>query len=99
MLSANIDQLGIVATETAMRAAAEYLRLNEVTIVDFRAATEIIREKTKAALGTALEDSKKALDCGMDQAAVATFKASFVQAGIDAGKAIQAEASRLCGTL
>lgn len=40
----------------------------------------------KAAYDGAIHDAQEALDCGMKEAAVMTFKASMVQAGIEAAK-------------
>jgi hypothetical protein len=84
-----VDALGTIAATTGMRAAADYLRLNGVTVADFQAATNVIREEIKAALDGALRDAKAALDANMRLAAEASFRASMAEAGIKAGRRIQ----------
>lgn len=88
-IESQIDTLATIAATTAMRATADYMRLNQVHVSDFQAATDVIREEIHATLGEALSDAKKALEAGMDRIAEATFKASMVQAGINAGKRIE----------
>ena len=84
-----IDQLAVIAADAGMRAAADYLRLNNVAVTDFQAATEIIREEIRKAVEPALDDAKKALEANMGLIAETTFRASMVEAGIKAGKRIQ----------
>lgn len=84
-----LDQLAQVAATASMRAAADYLRLNKVSVTDFQAATEIIREEVNAAIGPALDDAQKAIEANMGPLIECTFRASMVQAGIKAGKRIQ----------
>lgn len=84
-----LNALATAAAEAAMRAAADYLRLNKVRVTDFPAATDVIREEIKKSLDEALGDAKAALDVNMGLAAVATFRASMAQAGIRAGKRIE----------
>lgn len=81
-----IDNLGTIAAEVAMRAAAEYVRSNGLKVVDYDAATECLRSHCKARLPLALDAAKKALDCKMGQVAEATFKAEMALAGIEAAK-------------
>lgn len=82
----NIDDLGTLAAEVAMRSAAEYVRVNNLRVHDYDAAAECIRAHCKARLSDALRDAKEALDCGMMQVAQATFKATMALAGIEAAK-------------
>ena len=85
-MTTNIDNLGTIAAEVAMRAAAEYVRANNLKVVDYQAATECLRSCIKNRLASALDDAKAALDVGMGQAAEATFRASMALAGIEATK-------------
>jgi hypothetical protein len=80
------DQLGTIAAETAMRAAAEYVRTNGLKVLDYDAATACLRSYCKVYLPSALADAKSALDCGMGQVAETTFKATMALAGIEAAK-------------
>lgn len=84
----SVDALGTQAADTAMRACAEYLRLNNVTVTDYDTASTIIRRHVKAAVGPALDDAKEALEAGMGQVASATFLASMKLAGFAAAKEI-----------
>ena len=86
MTDARINKLGTIAAETAMQAAAEYIKANGLKVVDYEVACEALRYYTKSRLGQALEDAKQAIDCGMVDAATMTFKASMAMAGIEAAK-------------
>jgi hypothetical protein len=80
------ESLGTFAADVAMRAAAEYVRVNNLKVLDWDAATACLRQWCKIKLREALADAKAAIDCGMDQVAEATFKATMAQAGIEAAK-------------
>jgi len=85
-MTTNIDNLGTLAAETAMRAAAEYVRANGLKVLDYEAATACIRSWCKIKLPEALAAAKAALDCHMDKVAEMTFKAIMAEAGIEAAK-------------
>ena len=81
-----IESLGTVAADVAMRAAAEYVRTNNLKVLDYDAATACLKSYCKTYLPQALKDAKAAFDCGMNQVAEATFKATMALAGIEAAK-------------
>lgn len=85
-MTTSIDSLGTIAAEVAMRAAAEYIRTNRLTVLDYEAATACIRSWCKIKLPEALKAAKDALDCRMDAVAEMTFKAIMAEAGIEAAK-------------
>jgi len=80
------DELVRIAADTAMRAAADYVRLHKIQVKDYDAATQVLRAEVKLAVNEALDDASKAAKCGMSQIAVHTFMASMMQAGIRAAK-------------
>lgn len=86
MSEQQMDELIRIASDTAMRAAADYIRLNGIAVTDYEQATQALRSEIKLALNDALDEAKKASDCGMDQVAVCTFRASMMAAGIRAAK-------------
>src|SRR5262245_39115733 len=81
-----IEGLGRAAAETAMRAAAEYVRVHGRTVRDWAAAEETLRRHVRAALPAALADAREALDLGMAAIAQQTFLASMACAGIAAAE-------------
>jgi len=81
----SIDKLGTAASQTAMKAAAEYLRKHNLG-ADVDALCECIRAHMRAALPGALNDAKAALDANMGAVAERTFLASMALAGIEAAK-------------
>lgn len=84
-----VDTLGQMAAKVATDAALTYLeRHKALTLVNCDALSEHLRRCCRAALPQALADAKAALDCGMREAAIATFKASMVIAGIAAAKTV-----------
>ena len=85
MTDASIDSLGTLGAQTAMKAAADYLRRHKLT-ADVDALLACLRSWAKIQLPIALAEAKQAADCGMDQIAIATFTASMAQAGIEAAK-------------
>lgn len=86
MTANQIDNLGTIAAETAMQAAAHYVRHNNLKVLDYDAATACIRSWCKIKLPQALKDAKAAFECGMTKIAEATFKATMAEAGIEAAK-------------
>lgn len=82
----NVDQLGTIAANVAMKAFAEYVKAHNLKVLDYDAATACLRSWCRIMLPRALDDAKEALDCGMTQIAEATFKATMAQAGIEAAK-------------
>lgn len=80
------DQLVRIAADTALRAAADYVRLNKIEVKDYDLATQVLRAEVKLAMDEALDDAAQATKCGMGQVAVATFRASMMAAGIRAAK-------------
>lgn len=86
MNASRIDQLGTAAAEIAMRAAAEYVRANNLKVLDYDAATACLRSWCKIKLPQALADAKQAQECGMSHVAEMTFKATMAEAGIEAAK-------------
>lgn len=81
-----MDELIRIASDTAMRAAADWVRLNGVKVTDYEQATQALRSEIKLAMNDALDEAKKASECGMHQIAVCTFRASMMAAGIRAAK-------------
>lgn len=82
----NVDSLGTLAANQAMKAAADWFRQNKMVEIDYQRATDLIREHARRALPQALADAKDAIDARMSSAASATFSASFRLAGINAAK-------------
>jgi hypothetical protein len=83
----SVDDLGTMGANAAMKAAADYVRTHGL-IVDVDALVTALRTYCREALDTAMADAKEAVDCGMYQAALATFTATFRLAGINAAKSI-----------
>ena len=86
MSEQQMDELVRIAADTAMRAAADYVRLNGIAVTDYEQAIQALRSEVKLAMDEALDEAKKASECGMDQIAVCTFRASMMAAGIRAAK-------------
>jgi len=80
-----IDRLVETAADIAMKAAAEYARVNGLKY-ETEAMVACLRAHLKAGWKAALYDAKQALDAGMPQVAEATFKASMAQIGIEAAR-------------
>jgi len=88
-MSSKMNDLGTIAAQTAMRAAAEWWNRNVSSVSASDAADRLvpaIRRHTKDALTQALADAKEALDAGMGSAAQATFLATMRLAGINAAR-------------
>lgn len=79
------DSLGKVAAVLAAAGARAYLERNHIA-ADPVALSECLRSWVSAKLPEALNDAREALACHMDQAAEATFRASMINAGIEAAK-------------
>lgn len=90
----NIDNLGTLAAEIAMRAAVNFLKQNcpmlmgtaKLSDDEIGALLNLIKQHAKAAVVEALADAKKAVEAGMLAAAEQTFKATMALAGIKAAK-------------
>jgi hypothetical protein len=88
-MSMNTDHaatLSIAAADIAMRSAATFIRQRGIVVDDYDALTTALRVHCRRALDVAMDDAKAAIECGMSEAAAATFQASFVRAGINAAK-------------
>lgn len=85
----NTESLAQVAANIVVKAAVTYLQVHHLT-ADQAALAECCKSWTRIKLPEAIRDAKEAMDCHMHQAAEATFKASLIQAGIEAAR----EASR-----
>lgn len=86
--------LGIKAAELAMHGAVNWMRSNGHAKADKATLDRLVvvlREKTKAALSTALDDARNALACNMGTVAEYTFSASMTLAGIASAKEIFAK--------
>lgn len=84
-----LDSLAAIASNSAMEAAAAYIRARGLKDgIDFKIDTliEALRRHSKTALDLAMRDAREALACGMQDVAVATFTATFKLAGIEAAK-------------
>jgi len=80
-----MDELIKVAADEAMKAAAEYIRKNNLRY-EIDAMVACIRSHMQANLKSALHDAKEAFDANMPKVAEATFIASMRLAGIEAAK-------------
>lgn len=63
---ASTNDLRVVAAEVAMRAAAEYVRVNNLKVLDYDAATQMNTAREYEAV--MLERIKAALEQGVDRA-------------------------------
>lgn len=80
-----IDRIAELAADTAMRAAVQYIRQHQLKY-NIGRLVECLRAHVKKHMNEALDDAKQALDANMTGAALQTFQASMVLAGIDATK-------------
>jgi len=76
----NLPQLAIVI---AYRGATEWLKANDHE-ADNDALVECIKSWCKIKFPQAVKDAREAFDAGMTDAAILTFDASMVEAGIEA---------------
>lgn len=80
--------------EEMMRMAAEgsrmYLETHKIPVhsVNVEELLLALRSHVKAHINEALTDAQEALEHGMTAVAMATFKASMMQAGVDAAKEV-----------
>lgn len=85
----SVQTLGAMASDCAIKAAFAYLeRHGQMTLENCDKLSDSLRRLCRAALPIALQDAKEALDCGMRETAIATFKATMMQAGIAAAKEV-----------
>jgi hypothetical protein len=82
-----MTQLGEAAVKAAIHGAKSYLLANNLD-ADNDALAEAILRHVDAKMDDAMADVKAALDCHMYQVAEATFRATMIQAGIDAAKEV-----------
>lgn len=89
MKTTAVDSFGTMAADLIMRGAIESLgsRARTLSSAQLDALVVAMRAEARTSLDGALADAKAALDCGMRQAAEATFAASMKLAGIRAAKA------------
>jgi hypothetical protein len=80
-----MKQLCDSAVRIAIRGAHEYLRVHDLKADPDPLANSIL-QRVKERMPEALDDATKAVQCNMHQVAEATFRASMIQAGIDAAK-------------
>lgn len=81
----NLEVLAELAAKQVLLAASEYCHVHNIR-ADPAALAKCCRAHGLLRLPEALADAKAALDCRMEQVAVATFVASMRQAGIEAAK-------------
>ena len=87
MTTTQLDTIAQSAADTAMQAAVLYIQTQRTTF-DLSALQVALRVEVKSALKTALIDAQEAVDCGMVDVAMATFRASMCLAGIAAAKKV-----------
>ena len=85
MTASSLSSLAQVATDTAILAAATYLRKHGLQAPP-EVLSSFLMDWIKIKLPEALRDAKEAIDAGMAEAAQQTFLASMMQAGIEAAK-------------
>lgn len=83
----NIESLANMAAAITVNAAIEYLKRKNLS-ADPGELVTACKAYTKASLREAITDAKEALDCHMEAAAVSTFKASMILAGIRAAREV-----------
>ncbi len=79
------EQLADAAAVIAACGAREYMRVHKLS-ASKEALSVCLQSWIAAQMPVALADAKAAFECHMDQIAVTTFKASMIQAGIEAAK-------------
>jgi hypothetical protein len=88
MASSSLDSFALLAANTAMVAAADFMAHEGLCPTDrvLKRITVEMRATVKAAISEALEDGKAAFDAGMTQIASRTMTLTFANAGIAAVK-------------
>jgi len=81
-----LDQIGKESAEIAMQAAAQYIRTHKLVVRDYEAAIECLRSHVRASMPKIMDETKAALDCGMEAVAAQTFRAGLALVGIEAAK-------------
>lgn len=81
----NAQDLADYGIGCAFRAAYEYMRVHGLT-AEINTLTKHVLICVRIRIAEATKDAKAAMDCGMVQAAIATFGASMALAGIEAAK-------------
>jgi hypothetical protein len=90
-LTKSPEDLASVAADITMNSAAAYINRNNMKVLDYKVATEVMRDFCKRAVIEALDDAKAAIKCGMTQVAEVTFRASMTKAGLDAVEVLVAD--------
>jgi hypothetical protein len=85
MTNSELFTIAQAASRIACHGASEYLLAHKLK-ADDHALSECINAWVKIKFPEAMQDAKDAIDCGMTQAAIATFNASMICAGIEAAK-------------
>lgn len=93
MSDSSLQLLADIAVSDAALSARAYLAKNGLSATT-DALVECLCSHIKAAIPTAIHDAKEVLNVGMGAAAVATFRASMVAAGIKAAKECGAVAAK-----
>jgi len=81
-----IDKFAAMASETAMRAAADWFRLHPEAQYDIDALVTSLRSHVHRRFDQALDDAREAFEAQMYDCMTATFLADMRLAGIDAAK-------------
>lgn len=82
----SITVLGTLAVDTAARAARVWFDQHPEFSFETDTLVACLRSNVKIRMERALIDAREALDAGMGDAAISTFKAEMALAGIDAAK-------------
>ncbi len=90
-----VKGLASAALGAAFRGANEYLAKHNLT-AEPDALAACVKAHVKANVQSAFHDASEALACGMEQAAIATFQASMVLAGIEGAKEASGNCAALC---
>lgn len=88
-----LEVMAAVVSDSAMRGAADWVKLHGVQVDDFVGAAEAIRSEVRASLPAALDEAKQALESGLKNESVALLRASMVLAGIRAIKRFSGHAA------
>jgi hypothetical protein len=85
MVARRIDNLPQLAIVVAIRGATEWLKANGL-VADDASLVECVKSWCRIKFPVAVKDARQAYEAGHLDAAILTFDASMVQAGIEAAK-------------
>jgi hypothetical protein len=85
MVARRIDNLPQLAIVVAIRGATEWLQANNL-VADDASLVECVKSWCRIKFPAAVMDARQAYEAGQPDAAILTFDASMVQAGIEAAK-------------